>query len=132
MRASLKTMNGKSQAGVQEGFKKFEPIATYHTTKVETIYHKKPVDRINVLGIYECDIVKTAGKLPELYRQADKSNILIERTGSGMHSPMVAKIDGRIVAMTTKGFEDRDEWEKGIEKMLEEALKMVQEKKKAR
>ncbi len=127
----LKAMLNKEQGKPEEPdvqnkeTEKINPIAIYKTAKIGTIYKKSP----KYLGIAD-DSIKTGGKLPELFKEADKNSIIIERTDNNVESDIVAKKDGKVLAKTAQSINDRDQWENGIAKMLDEALEKTKTEKK--
>ncbi|TSC59961.1 MAG: hypothetical protein Greene041662_346 [Candidatus Peregrinibacteria bacterium Greene0416_62] len=104
---------------------KINAIATYKTAKIGTIYKKSP----EYLGIAD-DSIKTGGKLPELLKEADKSNIIIQLADNNVEANIIAKKDGKILSKSTESINDRDQWENGIAKMLDEALEKTKAEKK--
>lgn len=104
---------------------KINAIATYKTAKIGTIYKKSP----EYLGIAD-DSIKAGGKLPELLKEADKSNIIVQLADNNVEANIIAKKDGKTLAKSTESINDRDQWENGIAKMLEEAIEKTKPEKK--
>jgi len=123
-KAMFKKGEGKNETKAPQSTEKINPIATYATTRVDTFYTKSP-EHLSIAD----DSIKTGGKLPELLREANRRNIVIEQTENNVESDIVAKIDGEVVAKTTESINDRDQWENGIARMLEEAIQKQDESK---
>jgi hypothetical protein len=97
---------------------KIIPIDTYKTTKIAAIFTKSPDSNRSVADYY----VKTTGRLPDLPKEADRNNIIIEHEKPSAESNTLATKDGQVLASATESINDRDRWEEAMTKMVEDAL----------
>lgn len=113
------------EADIPNSTENIRLIDNYRTTKIGAFYPRQSSDDFGIAN----ETIKTGGPLPELLKLAETHDIVIERKRGAVESNLVAKKGGMVIAESGVSINDRDQWEWGIAKMLEDALRADETRK---